>query len=200
MVTSYPLVVLRPVPTAVPPSANRQIEGRAFSSRWMPYPTCWAYPLNSWPTVRGVASWQWVRPILTMWAYSLLFWEREAWRVLRPGSVTSVTILAIDICMAVGKESLLDCPMLTWSLGWTGDLVPTAPPRIWIARFDRTSLTFMLVWVPDPVWKMTRGKCLSSFPSMTSSAASAIAPATVASIFPISAWYSAQHFLTRAMA
>ena len=54
-------------------------------------------------------------------------------------------------CMAVGKESLLDCPMLTWSLGWIGALAPSVPPSSWIARFEITSFTFMLLCVPEPV-------------------------------------------------
>lgn len=57
--------------------------------------------------------------------------------------------------------------MLTWSFGWTGFLEPNSPPRISIARFEMTSLTFMLVWVPDPVWKTTRGKWEWREPLMT---------------------------------
>ena len=55
------------------------------------------------------------------------------------------------MCMAVGKLSFDDWPMLTWSLGWTGVCVPSVPPSSWIARFEITSLTFMFDWVPDPV-------------------------------------------------
>jgi hypothetical protein len=55
------------------------------------------------------------------------------------------------MCIVVGKVSLEDCPMLTWSLGWTGILLPSWPPASWIARLLITSLTFMLDWVPDPV-------------------------------------------------
>ena len=55
--------------------------------------------------------------------------------------------------MAVGITSLEDWPMLTWSLGWTGSLEPSSPPRIWMARLEITSLAFMFVEVPEPVWK-----------------------------------------------
>ena len=70
--------------------------------------------------------------------------------------------------MAVGNTSFDDCPMLTWSLGWTGVLVPTVPPRIWMARFAITSLVFMLLEVPEPVWKMSTRNCVVVRPAATS--------------------------------
>ena len=66
--------------------------------------------------------------------------------------------------IAVGMTSLEDWPMLTWSLGWTGLLAPSSPPRIWMARLEITSLAFMLVEVPEPVWKMSRTKCVVQSP------------------------------------
>ena len=86
--------------------------------------------------------------------------------------------------MAVGMTSLEDWPMLTWSLGWTGLLEPSSPPRIWMARLEITSLAFMLVEVPDPVWKMSRTNWLSSLPSTTSSAASTMASLSSSSSKP----------------
>ena len=71
------------------------------------------------------------------------------------------------MCMAVGNESFDDADMLTWSFGWTGFLEPMVPPSISMARFEMTSLTFMLVCVPEPVWYTTRGKCSMSLPEMT---------------------------------
>ena len=62
------------------------------------------------------------------------------------------------MCIAVGKVSLDDWPMLQWSLGWTGFLEPISPPRISIARFETTSLAFMFDWVPEPVCQTTSGK------------------------------------------
>ena len=53
--------------------------------------------------------------------------------------------------IAVGNVSFDDCDMLTWSFGWIGVLLPRSPPAISIARLEITSLTFMLVWVPEPV-------------------------------------------------
>src|SRR5437763_925415 len=61
------------------------------------------------------------------------------------------------MCMTVGKESLEDADMLTWSLGWTGFLLPILPPSISIARLEMTSLAFMFDWVPDPVGQTTTG-------------------------------------------
>jgi hypothetical protein len=37
------------------------------------------------------------------------------------------------------------------SLAPTGRCEPSSPPNSWTARFDSTSLTFMLDWVPEPV-------------------------------------------------
>ena len=48
--------------------------------------------------------------------------------------------------------------LLTSSLGWTGDLVPTSPPRRRFARLEITSLVFMFDWVPEPVCQITKGK------------------------------------------
>jgi hypothetical protein len=71
--------------------------------------------------------------------------------------------------MAVGKVSLLDWPMFTWSLGWTGCWEPSVPPSSWMHRLEMTSLTFMFDWVPDPVWNTYSGKSSSSAPLITSS-------------------------------
>src|ERR1700720_395221 len=55
------------------------------------------------------------------------------------------------MCIAVGNVSLLDWPMFTWSLGWTGCWEPSVPPTSWMHRLEMTSFTFMLDCVPDPV-------------------------------------------------
>ena len=69
--------------------------------------------------------------------------------------------------------------MLTWSLGWIGFLLPISPPASSIARFEMTSLAFMLVCVPLPVCQMRNGNSASSLPSITSSAACTISVAFV---------------------
>ena len=71
--------------------------------------------------------------------------------------------------IAVGTKSLEDCPMLTWSFGWT--FVPESSE----ALSAITSLTFMLIPVPEPVWKTSTVIPAPSFPSITSFEAAAIA-------------------------
>ena len=73
--------------------------------------------------------------------------------------------------IADGKTSLDDCEAFTWSFGCTG--LPSAS----VARVAMTSLVFMLLDVPEPVWKTSIGKCSSQSPRATVAAASAIAPA-----------------------
>ena len=81
------------------------------------------------------------------------------------------------MCITVGKVSFEDYDLLTWSFGCTNDYKPSCPPRISVARFDITSFEFMFDYVPEPVYQTTRGKWESSFPCLTSSAASIIASA-----------------------
>ena len=64
-----------------------------------------------------------------------------------------------------------DWPRFTWSLGWTGNRLPTLPPASWIARLAITSLAFMFVDVPLPVWKTSTTNWSSCVPAATSSAA-----------------------------
>ena len=72
-------------------------------------------------------------------------------------------------CTADGNTSFDDWPMLTWSLGW-------APSP---ARLAITSLAFMLVEVPEPVWNTSIGNWSSNSPAATRSAAAAIRSASV---------------------
>ena len=71
--------------------------------------------------------------------------------------------------IALGKTSLLDCEALTWSLGCTGS------PSSWLASEAITSLAFMLLEVPEPVWKTSIGNSLSCSPAATAAAACSIA-------------------------
>jgi len=81
-------------------------------------------------------------------------------------------------------------------LGWTGFLLPSTPPARSIARLAITSLTFMFVWVPEPVCQTRRGNSASSTPAATSSAALMIQPARSASSRPMAAFTSAQAALS----
>ena len=84
--------------------------------------------------------------------------------------------------------------MLTWSFGCT------ARPRRALARRAITSLAFMLVLVPEPVWNTSTGKCASWRPSATSAAAATMAAATSASSRPSSALAVAAALLISASA
>ncbi len=73
--------------------------------------------------------------------------------------------------IADGKTSLDDCEAFTWSFGCTG------LPSDSVARVAMTSLVFMLLDVPEPVWKTSIGKCSSQSPRATLAAAAVIASA-----------------------
>ena len=123
--------------------------------------------------------------------------SRAATSASTAGCSRSASSSTTATCTAVGKVSLLDWLRLTWSFGCTGDLLPELTPRISIARLAMTSLAFMLLCVPDPVWNTTSGKWSSSSPRATSSAACTTARATSASSSPRSAFASAADFLSR---
>ena len=93
--------------------------------------------------------------------------------------------------IAVGNVSFDDWDMFTSSFGWIGSFEPQAPPASSIARFAITSLTFMFVCVPLPVWKTTSGKWASSLPSATSCAAAAMRAAFAGGRSPRSRFTSA---------
>ena len=100
------------------------------------------------------------------------------------------------MCMAVGNVSLELWPRFTSSLGWTGVLEPIRPPASSIARLEMTSLAFMFVCVPEPVWNTTNGKWSSSVPAITSSAARTIRSTLSAGSWPRSPFACAAPFLS----
>eukprot|EP00966_Prymnesium_polylepis_P007402 170255-Prymnesium_polylepis.1 len=126
---------------------------------------------------------------------STVFASSAACSSASAGISECVSSVAAAMDMAVGKESFDDWPMLQWSFGCTGVFEPSSPPSIWIARLLTTSLTFMLVCVPEPVWKTTRGKWADSLPEITSSAAATMALLISGSSLPMSVLYCAAHFL-----
>lgn len=108
-------------------------------------------------------------------ANSFAFLSKVSCKVLKFGMRCWVICRTAAMCMMVGKESLEDCDIFTWSFGWTGFFEPSSPPSRLIARLDMTSLTFMWNCVPEPVCQTTRGKWSFNLPSATSFAAAWIA-------------------------
>ena len=104
------------------------------------------------------------------------------------------------MCTPVGKESFVDCAMLTWLFGLTTSYLPFGCLRSSSARLAMTSLVFMLIEVPAPPWIGSTMNCALSLPAMTSSAAFAMASAIFGSRCPVSRLASAAAFLTMAMA
>mmetsp|Transcript_122526 Transcript_122526/g.357788 ORF Transcript_122526/g.357788 Transcript_122526/m.357788 type:complete len:207 (-) Transcript_122526:154-774(-) len=123
-----------------------------------------------------------VRPILITSPNSATFLSNSPNSVFRAGRSCSRSASTMAMCMAALNASLVLWPRFTWSFGWT-TFCPPAPfrpssfARMRLATLARTSFTFMLVCVPLPVWKTTRGNCVSSRSSLdrTSCAARAIA-------------------------
>ncbi len=99
-----------------------------------------------------MASIRWVRPLLTTVSNSDALADSlsSRWRRLGTRAFTKLSVTAM--WMALGKTSLLDCEALTWSFGCTGE------PNASEASEASTSLAFMLLEVPEPVWKTSSGK------------------------------------------
>src|SRR6516165_8726790 len=93
----------------------------------------------------------WVRPILTISFHCSAFAAMPSRRLVTAGNSRPFTFTAAAMYVADGNESFDDCDMLTWSLGCTGVLLPSAVPANWQQRLEITSLTFMLNCVPLPV-------------------------------------------------
>ena len=170
--TSKPAGALRPVPTAVPPSARRTSCGMAARSSSREPSRSPRQPEISCANEMGTASCRWVRPLLTTPAHSRSRRANVAASWSIAGSRRPVTASAAATCMAVGKVSLDDWLMFTESLGCRGR--SSSAPRSaasWLPRLARTSFMFMLDWVPEPVCHTTSGKSASWQPSRTSSAA-----------------------------
>ena len=132
----------------------------------------------------GVASCRWVRPDLTMPAFSSSRRRKVATSLSMAGKSLSSMAMTAEMCMAVGKVSLEDWLMLMSSLGCRSFL-----PAISLPRLAMTSLAFMLDWVPEPVCQTTRGKWSLSAPEITSSQAWEMAASFSSVIFSgLSSW------------
>ena len=79
---------------------------------------------------------------------------------------------------------MLDCDMLTWSLGWRCPYCPLPRPMRSRAALARTSFTFMLRAVPAPEFIASTGNCPSSLPARASSHALFMARPLLASSAP----------------
>ena len=106
------VLALRPVPTAVPPMANSYNCGliAAILSK-----LCFSaamYPDNSCPKVKGVASCKCVRPTLITSQNATCLTRNSSIKCVIAIS-TWLTAATATICIAVGKISFDDCPILT---------------------------------------------------------------------------------------
>ncbi len=129
----------------------------------------------------------WVRPAFTVSANWPAFAARASASCSIAGSSCSRTSETAARCTAEGNTSFEDCPMFTWSLGCT-----PSPARLAI-----TSLAFVFVEVPEPVWKTSIGNWSSCSPAATSSPARATRSATSGSRRPSSPFTRAASALRR---
>ncbi len=127
---------------------------------------------------------------------SALFFSIAARSFATAGKSLSLISSATATCITVGNTSFDDCDRFTSSFGWMGFFEPMVPPASSIARLAMTSLAFMFDCVPLPVCHTTSGKCASSLPSMTSSAARTMSPVFCASSLPRSWLVRADAFFT----
>ena len=182
---------LMPVPTAVPPCARRRRRGAVASRRSSPLRTCCAQADSSWSKRSGIASIRWVRPVLTTPRSSRARRSMHVARCASAGRRRPSSSSAAATWMAVGIVSLDDCPRFTSSLGWTARFSAA------LASEAMTSLAFMLVEVPEPVWNTSTGNWSSCSPSPTAIAARRIAAAVRRSSRSSSALVSAAAALIR---
>jgi hypothetical protein len=112
-----------------------------------------------------------------------------------PGRRTSSIAASAARWVTVGMTSFEDWQRLTWSLGWTGRRAPRVSPSSSLARLAMTSLAFMLVDVPDPVWNTSMTNWVSWAPAITSSQAARMA-ADSSGEMSSSSWlaWAAAHF------
>ena len=112
MSRGYSGSALMPVPTAVPPilSSRSQPAASVSFSRWRA--AVRPYAVNSCPSRIGVASWRWVRPLLTMASNARPRSSSDAAR-RSIAAVSAGSVASVASRMAVGITSLVLCAMLT---------------------------------------------------------------------------------------
>ena len=182
---------LMPVPMAVPPIGRRRTRLSVSDRRACAESSCADQAPNSCAKVSGIASIRWVRPVLTAPRIPRARRSIVRRKCCSAGIRSSTTPSCVATRIAVGTTSFELWPMLTWSLGCTG--LPPARE----ASLATTSLAFMLLEVPEPVWYTSMGKCASWRPSATSSAAVRIAFACPFGRWPSAALTSAAAAFTR---
>src|SRR5207302_10252675 len=101
--------------------------------------------------------------------HSSAFAATASRRLVTAGSSLLFALTAAAMYIADGNVSFDDCDMFTWSLGWTGILLPSGVPASWQQRLDTTSLTFMLNCVPLPVIHTFIGNLSWCWPALISS-------------------------------
>jgi len=97
-----------------------------------------------------------------------------------------------------GEAVVGDCPILTWSLGWTGGLPPRLPASSSLARPAITSLAFMLDWVPGAGLPDHQGEVSSSLPATTSAAVGGWCRRASYRATRASCWFSGRRLLHQA--
>ena len=187
-------LVFIPVPTAVPPCAKKFISFNACLILIIVSSNCDWYPENSCPSVKGVASWRCVLPTFIIFLNFETFFFNSLFNKSNDGNNLFFDSNTIAMCIALGNTSLVDWDLFTWSFGCTGFFDPSLPFKIWIALFAITSLTFILVWVPDPVCQTFKGKCWFNLPFITSFEALIIAFEILGSICFSFLWTMAADF------
>ena len=101
------------------------------------------------------------------------------------------------MCIAVGKLSLDDWPMFTWSLGWTGVLPPRLPPSSSLARFGDHLVGVHVRLGAGPGLPDDERELVVELAAATSAAACWIASASCGSSPPIRALTRAAACLTK---
>ena len=187
---------MSPVPTAVPPIASAYTPGMALLDHHRcAWSSCAAQPEITWPSVSGVASCRWVRPTITTSRVRLgLGGERVAQRVHRREQHVRHLLDGGDV--HDGRERVVR-RLAVVDVVVRMDRASSSRRRrrrAAIARFAITSLAFMLVCVPEPVWNTTSGNSSSSLPSITSCAALTMRSTFAVGSCPSSPLASAAHF------
>ena len=173
------------------------------------------FPLAVWQTGSGTQSNMNMNEVLANRGSELMGGERGEKRLLHPNDHVNMGQSSNDIfptamhvaaaiaaatCMAVGKMSFEDWPMLTWSFGCSRRFSPRSPPISSEPRLASTSFMFMLLWVPEPVCQTASGNSCGWRPSSTSSAARMMASALSAGSLPSERFTAAAARLTWARA